>query len=59
MSELKGLYIDPELHKKMKIIAAQKEISLRELAEEIINKELEENGKNTNKSNANGESRRS
>lgn len=53
MSELKGLYIDPELHKKMKIIAANREITLKELAEEIIGREIKENDRNNDKSDAN------
>lgn len=47
MGELKGLYINPELHKKIKILAAQRGETLKETVEHLLTQELK--GKNEGK----------
>lgn len=41
MGDLKGLYIDPELHKKIKALAAAEGIPLRQYIEQILRDEVQ------------------
>lgn len=52
MGELKGLYIDNELHRKIKMLAAKEGVTIREAVERMLLDELhrrEKNDKDTTK----------
>jgi hypothetical protein len=44
MAKDKGLFIDPDLHRRWKESCASQEISMKERLEELMKKELEKDG---------------
>lgn len=49
--KLKGVYISKEAHKKIKQLAASTGRTMRDITEELIEKELEKNGRNNDQRN--------
>lgn len=50
MGKLRGLYVDDDLHRRIKTLAAQEGITIREMVEKLLTDELKnrgENGKNS------------
>lgn len=59
MSEkLKGLYVSPELHKKIKAIAVQNDMSVKELTERLIENEIKKRGEHGRNQDQKGSSER-
>lgn len=47
MADTKSLWIDPELHRRIKLLAAARGISMREYIESLVREEMRNAGKKT------------
>jgi hypothetical protein len=60
MADTKGLFIDPDLHRKIKALAARRGTTMRKIAEELLREELgNENDDDTDQPRDHAEDRRS